>query len=154
MTQLLPKYILGGESASGRSEKIPSATVAVVYWLLRPNLVVVLTQYSLPIIRRRSSAYMKSLASYLQEEVKARERATTRKKFLDRARKAEERSELREAKNKRRVSQRKALRILEIRERDKAARNIQVSCYTVDYRLPPGFLHRKPQLLLSSVASD
>lgn len=45
---------------------------------------------------------------------------------MDRARKAEDRGELREAHQKRRVSQRKAMRVLEIRARDKAARNIQV----------------------------
>ena len=50
----------------------------------------------------------------------------SRKKYLERARKAEERGELREAQHKRQVSQRKVLRVLEIREKDKAARNIQV----------------------------
>lgn len=59
--------------------------------------------------------------------VKARERAAAQKRCLDRARKAEDRGELREAKNKRRVSQRKAMRVLENREREKASRNIQVS---------------------------
>ncbi|CAN0476046.1 unnamed protein product [Ectocarpus sp. 12 AP-2014] len=61
----------------------------------------------------------------VQEVVKARERAAAQKKFLDRARKAEDRGELREAKNKRRVSQRKAMRVLENRERERASRNIQ-----------------------------
>ncbi|CBN77064.1 conserved unknown protein [Ectocarpus siliculosus] len=61
----------------------------------------------------------------VQEVVKARERAAAQKKFLDRARKAEDRGALREAKNKRRVSQRKAMRVLESREREKASRNIQ-----------------------------
>ncbi|CAM9508962.1 unnamed protein product, partial [Ectocarpus sp. 12 AP-2014] len=60
----------------------------------------------------------------VQEVVKARERAAAQKKFLDRARKAEDRGELREAKNKRRVSQRKAMRVLENRERERASRNI------------------------------
>lgn len=45
---------------------------------------------------------------------------------MNRARRAEERGELRDAQNKRRVSQRKTMRVLEIKEREKAARNIQV----------------------------
>lgn len=45
---------------------------------------------------------------------------------MDRARKAEERSELREAADKRKVSQRAAMRVIEMKARDKAARNIQV----------------------------
>ena len=61
-----------------------------------------------------------------QEQVRARERSVSRNKFLQRARKAEERGELRDAQHKRQVSQRKVLRVLEVREKDKAARNIQV----------------------------
>lgn len=63
--------------------------------------------------------------------MKARERAASRRNFYDRARKAEDRGELREAQQKRRVSQRKAMRVLEIRAKEKAARNIQVKLHSV-----------------------
>ena len=68
------------------------------------------------------------LVWHVQEVVKARERAASRKKFLDRARKAEGRGELREAQQNRRVSQRRMMRVLELQARGKAASNIQVSC--------------------------
>lgn len=44
-----------------------------------------------------------------------------------RARAAEDRAMLREAQNKRHVSQRRANRILEVRQKESAARNVQVT---------------------------
>lgn len=52
---------------------------------------------------------------------------------MQRARAAEQRGDLRDAQDKRRVSQRKAIRVLEIRAKDGAARNIQVMRYLVHF---------------------
>lgn len=46
--------------------------------------------------------------------------------FMSRARAAEERSSLRQAQYKRQVSRRRAMRILEARQRESSARQIQV----------------------------
>lgn len=75
-----------------------------------------------------------------QEMVKARERQAARKKFLDRARKAEDRRELWVAQNKRRVSQRKAMKVREMKEHGKAARDIQVRFETAHFNIPFPFV--------------
>lgn len=62
-----------------------------------------------------------------QEDVKARERAAARRNFMERARKAEVRRELRDKEYKRRQSQRRAMLIREAKGRDAAAKNIQVN---------------------------
>lgn len=105
-------------------------------WFRRRALILAVP-FPLPIIlpRARSLALLVFFYPHplrQQEETKARERATTRRNFMQRARAAEARGDLREAQNKRRVSQRKAIRVLEIRAKDGAARNIQVIRY-LDY---------------------
>lgn len=61
-----------------------------------------------------------------QEENKARERAAARRNFMERARKAEIRRELRDKENKLRQSQRRAMLIREAKGRNAAAKHIQV----------------------------